>query len=97
MPIAMGMAPTPTKRLMMDFLDSELPIHKRCPKRITITVSRDVYERLCDLSQRQGRSISNLASFILETHLGKLTTDEAESRHWREKGLQAPHIFRKCA
>lgn len=56
----------------MDFLDFELPIYKRCPKRITITVSLDAYERLCELSQRQGRSISNLASFLLEAYAEKI-------------------------
>jgi len=38
----------------------------RSPKRISITVSHGVYERLMDRSDVEGRSLSNLASFILE-------------------------------
>jgi hypothetical protein len=45
--------------------------HARCnalrkPQRITITIPRAVYEDLGELSFRQGRSMSNLASFMLE-------------------------------
>jgi hypothetical protein len=36
------------------------------PKRITITVPQTVYDRLGEISFRQGRSMSNLASFLLE-------------------------------
>jgi len=36
------------------------------PVRITITVSQSVYDYLGQLSQEEGRSLSNLAAFILE-------------------------------
>ena len=41
----------------------------RKPQRLTITVSWVVFERLIERSQREGRSISNLSSFILERGL----------------------------
>ena len=36
------------------------------PVRITITVSESVYDYLGQRSQEEGRSMSNLATFILE-------------------------------
>ncbi len=36
------------------------------PVRITITVSQSVYDYLGQRSQEEGRSLSNLAGFILE-------------------------------
>jgi len=41
----------------------------RHPRRITITVSRLTYEMLQDRSDDEGRSLSNLASFLLELAL----------------------------
>jgi hypothetical protein len=38
----------------------------RKPKRITITIPQGVYERLEQLSCEDGRSLSNLAAFLLE-------------------------------
>jgi predicted DNA-binding protein len=38
----------------------------RKPKRITITIPQAVYERLEQLSCEDGRSLSNLAAFLLE-------------------------------
>jgi hypothetical protein len=43
----------------------------RKPKRITITVPQAVYERLEQLSYEDGRSLSNLAAFLLERGIGK--------------------------
>lgn len=37
------------------------------PKRISITVSYEAYQRLLDRSDREGRSLSNLAAFLLES------------------------------
>ena len=37
------------------------------PVRITITVSQSVYDYLGQRSQEEGRSMSNLAAFILES------------------------------
>lgn len=56
----------------MDFPDADLSIHKRRPRRLTITVPLPVYARLCELSQRQGRSISNLAAYLLEIYARKI-------------------------
>lgn len=36
------------------------------PQRITITVPQSVYQKLGDMSFQQGRSMSNLACFLLE-------------------------------
>jgi hypothetical protein len=36
------------------------------PQRITITVPQAVYRQLGEISFREGRSMSNLASFLLE-------------------------------
>ena len=38
----------------------------RKPKRITITIPQGVHERLEQLSHEGGRSLSNLAAFLLE-------------------------------
>jgi hypothetical protein len=43
----------------------------RKPKRITITIPQAVYERLEQLSYEDGRSLSNLAAFLLERGIGK--------------------------
>jgi hypothetical protein len=43
----------------------------RKPKRITITIPQVVYERLEQLSAEDGRSLSNLAAFLLERGIGK--------------------------
>lgn len=39
------------------------------PQRITITVPQAVYQKLGEMSFRQGRSMSNLACFLLEQAL----------------------------
>ena len=39
------------------------------PKRITITIPHGAYQRLAERSDREGRSLSNLAAFLLETAL----------------------------
>jgi macrodomain Ter protein organizer (MatP/YcbG family) len=41
----------------------------RKPQRLTITISWVVFERLAKRSQMEGRSMSNLSSYILERHL----------------------------
>lgn len=42
-------------------------VNFRSPKRISITVSHATYERLLKRSDREGRSLSNLAAYLLET------------------------------
>jgi len=41
----------------------------RAPKRITITVPYSTHERLLVRSDEQGRSLSNLAAYLLELAL----------------------------
>jgi hypothetical protein len=36
------------------------------PQRLTITVPQAVYDQLGEISLREGRSMSNLAAFLLE-------------------------------
>jgi hypothetical protein len=43
----------------------------RCPQRITITVPWQLYQRLIEISDQQGRSLSNLACFWLEQQSGE--------------------------
>jgi hypothetical protein len=40
------------------------------PKRITITLPHNAYEKLVQRSDNEGRSLSNLAAYILESTLG---------------------------
>ena len=42
----------------------------RSPRRITITVPYQLYQRLVEQSNREGRSLSNLAAFLLERCCG---------------------------
>ena len=42
----------------------------RSPRRITITIANAAYERLLERSDQEGRSLSNLAAFLLESSLG---------------------------
>jgi metal-responsive CopG/Arc/MetJ family transcriptional regulator len=43
----------------------------RKPKRITITIPQAVYEKLEQLSHDDGRSMSNLAAYLLERGIQK--------------------------
>lgn len=58
----------PQQRLLQrDFRGQEALRHAaRKPQRITVTIPQAVYESLGELSFREGRSMSNLASFMLE-------------------------------
>jgi hypothetical protein len=38
----------------------------RSPKRISITIPHSMYQKIVERSIQEGRSLSNLASFILE-------------------------------
>lgn len=46
---------------------NRVPLHKRSSKRVTITIPFNVYEFLSQKSIEQGRSISNLMAFALES------------------------------
>ena len=43
----------------------------RSPKRISITIPHNAYEHLLRQSDQEGRSLSNLAAFLLESAIGK--------------------------
>ena len=45
------------------------PTAFRQPRRLSITVSASVYQSLLDRSDQQGRSLSNLAAYLLEQAL----------------------------
>ncbi len=49
-----------------------MTVLSRYPRRISITVSDNVYQQLIQSSDQQGRSLSNLAAFLLEYGLGDL-------------------------
>ena len=57
-------APTTVKQNLREFLT-------RTPKRISITVSWDICRRLQERSDLEGRSISNLSSYLLEQGLNQ--------------------------
>ena len=46
-----------------------MPIQFKKPQRISITVSDHVYQQLVQISDQHGRSLSNYASFLLESSL----------------------------
>jgi predicted DNA-binding protein len=54
----------------------------RKPKRVSITVSHVVIERLQRLSDEQGRSTSNLAAHLLEVALDRLDAKEPTPKSW---------------
>lgn len=43
----------------------------RAPHRISITLAHNTYQQLLQRSDLEGRSLSNLAAFLLETSLDK--------------------------
>jgi hypothetical protein len=49
--------------------DSDLNQDLKRPKRITITVNHSLHTKLVERSSSEGRSISNLASYLLEREL----------------------------
>ncbi|MFZ9568908.1 MAG: ribbon-helix-helix domain-containing protein, partial [Vulcanococcus sp.] len=57
----------PNKPMEQLTLRERVAIAKRSPRRITITVSHAVSERLVNASVEQGRSISNLCAYLLES------------------------------
>lgn len=42
----------------------------RAPHRISITLAHNTYQQLLERSDFEGRSLSNLAAYLLETSLG---------------------------
>jgi hypothetical protein len=54
----------------------------RTPKRVSITVSNSVLDRLQRLSDEQGRSTSNLAAHLLEVALDGLDAKPPTPKSW---------------
>ena len=50
-------------------MNERLRMLQRQPRRITITLSYHVHEALLTRSEEEGRSVSNLCSFLLEDSL----------------------------
>lgn len=48
----------------------ELPPMRRAPQRVSITLNWQLHQRLLDRSDREGRSLSNLAAHLLELAMG---------------------------
>lgn len=46
-----------------------IPFMKRCSQRVTITVPFNVHQRVLALSDDQGRSASNLMTYLIERGL----------------------------
>lgn len=54
----------------------------RKPKRVTITVSHTVLDRLHRYSDQQGRSTSNLAAYLLEVALDAMENRPPIEKRW---------------
>ena len=52
-----------------------MPVLLRQPRRMTVTISEHVYQKLVEISSEQGRSISNLAAFLLERSVSEWDVD----------------------
>lgn len=50
-------------------LRERVAIAKRAPRRLSVTVSHSLSERLTAAATEQGRSVSNLCSYLLEVGL----------------------------
>jgi hypothetical protein len=66
----------------------------RKPRRLTITVSQYVMERLLDRSDEQGRSLSNYAAFLLES---ALQASAAEVQSQERSGAAIPVHLKRAA
>lgn len=66
----------------------------RKPRRLTITVSQHVMERLLHYSDQQGRSLSNYAAFLLES---SLQARAAEVQHQERSGPGSPVHLQRAA
>jgi hypothetical protein len=58
----------------------------RKPRRLTITVSQHVMERLLHYSDQQGRSLSNYAAYLLESSL-QASAAEVQQQERSSTGL----------
>lgn len=51
----------------------------RTPKRVSITIPHCTYQQLLQLSDQQGRSLSNLAAYLLESSLAEEQAPQAHT------------------
>jgi hypothetical protein len=66
----------------LDTMTPNAALLMRKPKRVSITVSHIVIERLQRLSDEQGRSTSNLAAHLLEVALDGLDAKAPTPKSW---------------
>ncbi len=75
-----------------------MPTQFRKPQRISITVSNHLYERLVQTSDQQGRSLSNYASFVLESSLlGSTDPGSALGSGFPAAGVDAQSLLQPAA
>jgi hypothetical protein len=61
------------------------------PVRVTITIPYNAYQALIERSNHQGRSLSNLAAYLLETSLQAINPAEhSQTRSEAMDGFQRP-------
>jgi hypothetical protein len=63
-------------------MTANFALASRRPQRLTITVSYHVAEHLVEQSNSQGRSISNLAAYLLEVALGDMPPVPPIKKRW---------------
>jgi hypothetical protein len=61
-------APTPAQ--------NRIAILQRAPRRISINVSHDLFRRLQEMADQQGRSTSNLCAYLLERMVDAKATEK---------------------
>ena len=66
-------------------MTASLAYVSRRPQRLTITVSHHVAENLIQQSFDQGRSISNLAAYLLERALAEPESSPPIQKRWPRK------------
>ena len=67
-------------------MTANLSFASRRPQRLTITVSHHVAEHLVDQSNSQGRSISNLAAYLLERAITDPDSGPPIKKRWPGEG-----------
>lgn len=55
---------------------SRLSVVSRRPRRVSITIADCTYQSLLSLSDDQGRSLSNLSSYLLEQAVERVLRDQ---------------------
>jgi len=59
---------------------ANLSVYTRAPRRISITLPLRPYEQLLKRSDWEGRSLSNLAAFLLEKALNEFERQQGEGQ-----------------